>query len=128
MEVMILLAIMCCVLLLLIMITQLHKKELKECFNEQARFSKKLLDLEEQEDEEVEIDEQEPIYKTTTSCQCEIPDRTVFKVDEIKPDKTNKAQFLDDVQMNRAEVSGTLTINETPFATFDATNNKLIIG
>lgn len=110
------------------MITQLHKKELKECFNEQARFSKKLLDLEEQEDEEVEIDEQESIYKTTTSCQCETPDRTVFKVDEIKPDKTNKVQFVDDIQMNRAEVSGTLTINETPFATFDATSNKLIIG
>jgi hypothetical protein len=129
MEVMILLAIMCCVLLLLIMITQLHKKELKECFNEQARFSKKLLDLEEQEEEKVEIDEQEePIYKTTTSCQCETPGRTVFKVDEIKLDKTNKVQFVDDVQMNRAEVSGTLTINETPFATFDAASNKLIIG
>ena len=53
---------------------------------------------------------------------------TVFKVDKIEPDETKKVQFADDVQMNRAEVSGTLTINETPFATFDTASNKLIIG
>ena len=64
----------------------------------------------------------------TDGCECESTNMAVFKVDKIEPDETKKVQFVDDVQMNRAEVAGTLTINETPFATFDAASNKLIIG
>lgn len=130
MEVMILLAIMCCVLLLLIMITQFHKKELKESFTEQTRFSKKLLELEEDPDSESDTesitDNEGGLH--SEGCDCKTTEMTILEVDEIKPDITKKVQFVDDVQMNRAEISGTLTINETPFATFDATSNKLIIG
>lgn len=130
MEIVILLVIFCSILVLISMMNTLHKKELKESFSEQTRFSKVLLELEEEEEEELNddtADVERPVI-ISDGCECETTDMTVFKVDEIKPDKTNKVQFVDDVQMNRAEVSGTLTINETPFATFDAASNKLIIG
>lgn len=41
------LLIMCCVLILIAMVTQLHKKDLKEAFNQQLYFSKKLLHFDE---------------------------------------------------------------------------------
>jgi hypothetical protein len=112
------------------MITQFHKKELKESFTEQTRFSKKLLELEEDPDSESDTesitDNEGGLH--SEGCDCKTTEMTILEVDEIKPDITKKVQFVDDVQMNRAEISGTLTINETPFATFDATSNKLIIG
>jgi hypothetical protein len=114
------------------MVNQLHKIELKESFSEQTRFSKKLLDhLEEEEEESTKYGDATDLEKKlqiSDGCECENTKMAVFKVDKIEPDNTKKVQFADDVQMNRAEVSGTLTINETPFATFDAANNKLIIG
>ena len=42
-----LLLIMCCLLILIAMVTQLHKKDLKEAFNQQLYFSKKLLHFDE---------------------------------------------------------------------------------
>ena len=121
---------MCCILVLISMVNQLHKIELKESFSEQTRFSKKLLDLEEEEESTKYGDatDLEKKVQISDGCECETTAMAVFKVDKIEPDNTKKVQFADDVQMNRAEVSGTLTINETPFATFDAANNKLIIG
>lgn len=123
---------MCCILVLISMVNQLHKIELKESFSEQTRFSKKLLDhLEEEEEESTKYGDATDLEKKlqiSDGCECENTKMAVFKVDKIEPDNTKKVQFADDVQMNRAEVSGTLTINETPFATFDAANNKLIIG
>ena len=125
-------SLMCCILVLISMVNQLHKNELKESFSEQTRFSKKLLELEEEEEEEEPkkdgATDREKKVRTSDGCECETTKMTVFKVDKIEPDETKKVQFADDVQMNRAEVSGTLTINETPFATFDTASNKLIIG
>ena len=129
-------SLMCCILVLISMVNQLHKNELKESFSEQTRFSKKLLELEEEEEEEEELIDDDTDNTacvegpdiTSDGCECETTAMAVFKVDKIEPDETKKVQFVDDVQMNRAEVSGTLTINETPFATFDAASNKLIIG
>lgn len=121
---------MCCILVLISMMNKVHEREVKESFSEQTRFSKKLLELEEEEDELIDdttanVEEQ---VTFTDGCECESTNMAVFKVDKIEPDETKKVQFVDDVQMNRAEVAGTLTINETPFATFDAASNKLIIG
>lgn len=118
---------MCCILVLISMMNKVHERE---SFSEQTRFSKVLLELEEEDDEPNDDGDTNGETQVIIShgCECETTDMTVFKVDEIKPDKTNKVQFVDDVQMNRAEVSGTLTINETPFATFDSASNKLIIG
>ena len=42
-----LLLIMCCLLILITMVAQLHKKDLKEAFNQQLYFSKKLLHFDE---------------------------------------------------------------------------------
>ena len=123
---------MCCILVLISMVNQLHKNELKESFSEQTRFSKVLLELEEEDestgDAAVDTADVEKPDPTSDGCECESTNMAVFKVDKIEPHETNKVEFVDDVQMNRAEVSGTLTINETPFATFDAASNKLIIG
>ena len=122
---------MCSILLLIAMVTQFHKKELKESFNEQTRFSKRLLELEEEEQEE------EPDSESINNegdryiegCDCQATERKIFKVDKIEPDQTTAVQFVDDVKMNNnTEVAGTLTIKGTQFATFDATSNKLIIG
>lgn len=123
-------SLMCCILVLISMMNNLHKKDLKETFSEQNRFSKVLLELEEEEEETIDYDTTDVERPDIISdgCECETRDMAVFKVDEIKPKVTKKVQFVDDVQMNRAEVSGTLSINETPFATFDAASNKLIIG
>ena len=125
-------SLMCCILVLISMMNKVHEREVKESFSEQTRFSKKLLELEEEEEElngddngDTHSEENDP---TSDGCECESTNMAVFKVDKIEPHERNKVEFVDDVQMNRAEVSGTLTINETPFATFDATSNKLIIG
>lgn len=124
-------SLMCCILVLISMMNKVHEREVKESFSEQTRFSKKLLELEEEEelngDDSGDTDSEENV-PTSDGCECESTNMAVFKVDKIEPHETNKVQFVDDVQMNRAEVSGTLTINETPFATFDAASNKLIIG
>lgn len=121
-------SLMCCILVLISMMNKVHEREVKESFSEQTRFSKKLLELEEEDDELIDDTTVEEQVTFTDGCECETTDMAVFKVDKIEPHETNKVEFVDDVQMNRAEVSGTLTINETPFATFDAASNKLIIG
>lgn len=122
---------MCSILLLIAMVTQFHKKELKESFNEQTRFSKRLLELEEEEQEEEpdseSINTEDAPY--SEGCDCKTTEMTILEVDEIKPHKTTAVEFVDDVKMNNnTEVAGTLTIKGTQFATFDATSNKLIIG
>ena len=122
-------SLMCSLLILIAMVTQFHKKELKESFNEQTRFSKTLLELEQEDpdsDTESSIDDEG--YRTTEGCDCQATERKIFKVDKIEPDQTTAVQFVDDVKMNNTEVAGTLTIKGTQFATFDATSNKLIIG
>ena len=123
-------SLMCCVLLLIAMVTRFHKKELKESFNEQTRFSKTLLELE-QEEEDSESDTESTDNERDRhieGCDCQATERKIFKVDKIEPDQTTAVQFVDDVKMNNTEVAGTLTIKGTQFATFDATSNKLIIG
>lgn len=122
---------MCSVLLLIAMVTQFHKKELKESFTEQTRFSKKLLELEEDPDSESDTesitDNEGGLH--SEGCDCKTTEMTILEVDEIKPHKTTAVEFVDDVKMNNnTEVAGTLTIKGTQFATFDAANNKLIIG
>jgi hypothetical protein len=125
---------MCCILVLISMMNKVHEREVKESFSEQTRFSKKLLELEEEEEESTGDDNGatacvEEQVTFTDGCECETTKMAVFKVDKIERDQTIAVQFVDDVKMNtNAEVAGTLTINETPFATFDTASNKLIIG
>lgn len=126
-------ALMAIILIIISMADLLHKKQMNEKFSEQVRFSKSLLQVEEDEkdDEYIEDtkdteDTEDPVI-VINRCKCPVTEFNTIKVDTLLSDKGNKITFGDKVSMNEASINN-LYLDETPFASYDSETNKLIIG
>ena len=84
-----LLLIMCCVFILIAMVTQLHKKDLKEAFNQQLYFSKKLLQFDESIIQECPL--------TTQARRRKVKSKSEKKMKMKPPGITKKVLFKEPV-------------------------------
>lgn len=84
-----LLLIMCCLLILITMVAQLHKKDLKEAFNQQLYFSKKLLHFDESIIQECPL--------TTEAQRRKVKSKSEKKMKMKPPGITKKVLFKEPV-------------------------------